>query len=56
MCIKIRSWFTLDHALQATSIRVPTHVEKDKGNSRTDGAPRRDQTKQSIMEKQVSFP
>ncbi|XP_033320746.1 kinase D-interacting substrate of 220 kDa B isoform X1 [Bombus bifarius] len=40
-----------DHALQNTSIRVPTHVEKDKGTSRTDG-PRRDQTKQSIMEKQ----
>lgn len=35
---------------------MPTHVEKDKGTSRTDGPPRRDQTKQSIMEKQVSFP
>ncbi|XP_029043359.2 kinase D-interacting substrate of 220 kDa B isoform X2 [Osmia bicornis bicornis] len=44
-----------DHALQSTSIRVPTHVEKEKGNSRTDGAPRRDQTKQSIMEKQVTL-
>ncbi|XP_033187343.2 ankyrin repeat-rich membrane spanning isoform X1 [Bombus vancouverensis nearcticus] len=43
-----------DHALQNTSIRVPTHVEKDKGTSRTDG-PRRDQTKQSIMEKQVTL-
>ncbi|XP_050488848.1 kinase D-interacting substrate of 220 kDa B isoform X1 [Bombus huntii] len=43
-----------DHALQNTSIRVPTHVDKDKGTSRTDG-PRRDQTKQSIMEKQVTL-
>nr|XP_031836382.1 kinase D-interacting substrate of 220 kDa isoform X3 [Nomia melanderi] len=41
-----------DHSLQTTSIRVPTHIEKDKGTSRTDGPPRRDQTKQSIMEKQ----
>ncbi|XP_078035636.1 ankyrin repeat-rich membrane spanning isoform X2 [Augochlora pura] len=41
-----------DHNLQSTSIRVPTHNEKEKGNSRTDGPPRRDQTKQSIMEKQ----
>lgn len=45
----------IDHTLQNTSIRVPTHVEKDKTTSRTDGPPRRDQTKQSIMEKQVSF-
>lgn len=45
----------IDHALQSTSIRVPTLVEKDKGTSRTDGSSRRDQTKQSIMEKQVSF-
>ncbi|KOC69442.1 Kinase D-interacting substrate of 220 kDa [Habropoda laboriosa] len=44
-----------DHALQSTSIRVPTHVEKEKGTSRTDGPPRRDQTKQSIMEKQVTL-
>ncbi|XP_026671715.1 kinase D-interacting substrate of 220 kDa B isoform X3 [Ceratina calcarata] len=41
-----------DHALQSTSIRVPTLVEKEKGTSRTEGPPRRDQTKQSIMEKQ----
>ncbi|XP_076390426.1 ankyrin repeat-rich membrane spanning isoform X2 [Megachile rotundata] len=41
-----------DHALQGTSIRVPVHTEKEKGNSRTDGTSRRDQTKQSIMEKQ----
>ncbi|KAK1129938.1 hypothetical protein K0M31_019633 [Melipona bicolor] len=44
-----------DHALQSTSIRVPTLVEKDKGTSRTDGSSRRDQTKQSIMEKQVTL-
>ncbi|XP_017763227.1 PREDICTED: kinase D-interacting substrate of 220 kDa isoform X5 [Eufriesea mexicana] len=44
-----------DHALQSTSIRVPTHVEKEKGTSRTDGPSRRDQTKQSIMEKQVTL-
>ncbi|XP_076230105.1 ankyrin repeat-rich membrane spanning isoform X1 [Nomia melanderi] len=44
-----------DHSLQTTSIRVPTHIEKDKGTSRTDGPPRRDQTKQSIMEKQVTL-
>ncbi|XP_076752387.1 ankyrin repeat-rich membrane spanning isoform X2 [Xylocopa sonorina] len=44
-----------DHTLQSTSIRVPTHVEKEKGTSRTDGPPRRDQTKQSIMEKQVTL-
>ncbi|XP_015439222.1 PREDICTED: kinase D-interacting substrate of 220 kDa [Dufourea novaeangliae] len=44
-----------DHTLQTTSIRVPTHVEKEKGTSRTDGAPRRDQIKQSIMEKQVTL-
>ncbi|XP_061940332.1 kinase D-interacting substrate of 220 kDa isoform X3 [Apis cerana] len=44
-----------DHTLQNTSIRVPTHVEKDKTTSRTDGPPRRDQTKQSIMEKQVTL-
>ncbi|XP_076173301.1 ankyrin repeat-rich membrane spanning isoform X4 [Ptiloglossa arizonensis] len=41
-----------DHALQCNSIRVPVHVEKEKGTSRTDGPPRRDQAKQSIMEKQ----
>ncbi|CAK9816866.1 Kinase D-interacting substrate of 220 kDa [Anthophora quadrimaculata] len=44
-----------DHALQSTSIRVPTHVEKEKGTSRTDVPPRRDQNKQSIMEKQVTL-
>lgn len=43
-----------DHTLQNTSIRV-NHVEKDKTTSRTDGPPRRDQTKQSIMEKQVTL-
>ncbi|XP_070172174.1 kinase D-interacting substrate of 220 kDa B isoform X3 [Polyergus mexicanus] len=42
-----------DHALQNNSIRMPTHVEKEKGASRTDGQVRRDQNKQSIMEKQV---
>ncbi|XP_011877239.1 PREDICTED: kinase D-interacting substrate of 220 kDa isoform X3 [Vollenhovia emeryi] len=41
-----------DHALQNNSIRVPAHVEKEKGTSRTDGSTRRDQNKQSIMEKQ----
>ncbi|XP_076293167.1 ankyrin repeat-rich membrane spanning isoform X2 [Lasioglossum baleicum] len=41
-----------DHNLQSTTIRVPTLVEKEKGNSRTDGPTRRDQTKQSIIEKQ----
>nr|XP_033335869.1 kinase D-interacting substrate of 220 kDa isoform X2 [Megalopta genalis] len=44
-----------DHNLQSSSMRVPTHSEKEKGNSRTDGPPRRDQTKQSIMEKQVTL-
>lgn len=34
-------------------MRVSTHVEKEKGTSRTDGPVRRDQNKQSIMEKQV---
>lgn len=48
-------YLIVDHTLQSTSIRVPTLVEKDKGTSRTDGSSRRDQTKQSIMEKQVSF-
>ncbi|RLU26571.1 hypothetical protein DMN91_000367 [Ooceraea biroi] len=42
-----------DHNLQTNSIRVPTHAEKEKGASRTDGPARRDQNKQSIMEKQV---
>nr|XP_012226801.1 PREDICTED: kinase D-interacting substrate of 220 kDa isoform X4 [Linepithema humile] len=41
-----------DHPLQNNSIRVPTHVEKEKGTSRPDGSTRRDQNKQSIMEKQ----
>ncbi|KAL0100895.1 hypothetical protein PUN28_019347 [Cardiocondyla obscurior] len=44
-----------DHALQNNSIRVPPHVEKEKGSSRTDGSTRRDQNKQSIMEKQVTL-
>ncbi|KAL6261471.1 hypothetical protein P5V15_006561 [Pogonomyrmex californicus] len=37
------------------SMRVPAHVEKEKGTSRTDGPTRRDQNKQSIMEKQVTL-
>ncbi|XP_011053650.1 PREDICTED: kinase D-interacting substrate of 220 kDa isoform X1 [Acromyrmex echinatior] len=41
-----------DHALPNNSIRVSAHVEKEKGASRTDGSTRRDQNKQSIMEKQ----
>ncbi|XP_076680396.1 ankyrin repeat-rich membrane spanning isoform X3 [Andrena cerasifolii] len=44
-----------DHALQTTTIRVPTLVEKEKGASRTDGPSRRDQPKQSVMEKQVTL-
>ncbi|KMQ97513.1 kinase d-interacting substrate [Lasius niger] len=44
-----------DHALQNNSIRMPAHVEKEKGASRTDGSVRRDQNKQSIMEKQVTL-
>ncbi|XP_036138721.1 kinase D-interacting substrate of 220 kDa isoform X2 [Monomorium pharaonis] len=44
-----------DHALQNNSMRVSTHVEKEKGISRTDGSTRRDQNKQSIMEKQVTL-
>ncbi|XP_076638415.1 ankyrin repeat-rich membrane spanning isoform X1 [Colletes latitarsis] len=44
-----------DHTLPNNSIRVPVHVEKEKGTSRTDGPPRREQTKQSIMEKQVTL-
>ncbi|KYN04118.1 hypothetical protein ALC62_04883 [Cyphomyrmex costatus] len=44
-----------DHALPNNSIRVSTHVEKEKGTSRTDGSTRRDQNKQSIMEKQVTL-
>ncbi|XP_023245841.1 kinase D-interacting substrate of 220 kDa [Copidosoma floridanum] len=43
----------VEHTNQSTSIRVPVIVEKDKGLSRTDGPTRRDQTKQSIMEKQL---
>ncbi|XP_020296518.1 kinase D-interacting substrate of 220 kDa isoform X3 [Pseudomyrmex gracilis] len=41
-----------DHASQNNSMRIPAHVEKEKGTSRTDGSSRRDQNKQSIMEKQ----
>lgn len=33
---------------------MPVHNEKEKGISRTDAPPRRDQAKQSIMEKQVN--
>ncbi|XP_072767062.1 uncharacterized protein Arms isoform X2 [Anoplolepis gracilipes] len=44
-----------DHVLQNNSIRMPAHVEKEKGQSRTDGSVRRDQNKQSIMEKQVTL-
>ncbi|XP_018044615.1 PREDICTED: kinase D-interacting substrate of 220 kDa isoform X1 [Atta colombica] len=44
-----------DHALPNNSIRVSAHVEKEKGASRTDGSTRRDQNKQSIMEKQVTL-
>ncbi|XP_024945713.1 kinase D-interacting substrate of 220 kDa isoform X2 [Cephus cinctus] len=40
---------------QNSTSRGPTHVEKEKSISRTDGPPRRDQTKQSIMEKQVTL-
>lgn len=39
----------------SSSMRVPAHIDKEKGTSRTDGPSRRDQTKQSIMEKQVSL-
>ncbi|KAL7300780.1 hypothetical protein TKK_0006756 [Trichogramma kaykai] len=45
----------VDHATQNNSVRVPSIVEKEKGTSRTDGPPRRDSTKQSIMEKQVTL-
>ncbi|EFN63057.1 Ankyrin repeat-rich membrane spanning protein [Camponotus floridanus] len=45
-----------DHALRENnSMRMPAHIEKEKGTSRTDGPPRRDQNKQSIMEKQVTL-
>ncbi|KYN42277.1 hypothetical protein ALC56_03415 [Trachymyrmex septentrionalis] len=44
-----------DHALPNNSIRASAHVEKEKGASRTDGSTRRDQNKQSIMEKQVTL-
>lgn len=43
----------VEHATQNTAVRVPAIVEKDKGSSRTDGPTRREQAKQSIMEKQV---
>ncbi|XP_016843312.1 kinase D-interacting substrate of 220 kDa B isoform X3 [Nasonia vitripennis] len=42
-----------EHTTQNNPIRVPAIVEKDKSLSRTDGPPRRDQAKQSIMEKQL---
>lgn len=45
----------LEHNLQNTSVRVTVHNEKEKGITRTDGPSRRDQTKQSIMEKQVTL-
>ncbi|XP_043269211.1 kinase D-interacting substrate of 220 kDa B isoform X3 [Venturia canescens] len=41
-----------EHTTQGNVSRVPSHVEKEKTTSRTDGPARRDQTKQSIMEKQ----
>ncbi|KAL2720804.1 kinase D-interacting substrate of 220 kDa isoform X5 [Vespula squamosa] len=44
-----------EHTLQTNSVRVPVHNEKEKGISRTDAPPRRDQAKQSIMEKQVTL-
>ncbi|OXU24596.1 hypothetical protein TSAR_000048 [Trichomalopsis sarcophagae] len=44
-----------EHTTQNNPIRVPAIVEKDKSLSRTDGPPRRDQAKQSIMEKQVTL-
>ncbi|XP_053986547.1 kinase D-interacting substrate of 220 kDa B isoform X1 [Hylaeus volcanicus] len=44
-----------DLPLQSNSVRVPVLAEKEKGISRTDGPPRREQTKQSIMEKQVTL-
>ena len=44
---------SVEHTTQNNPTRVPTIVEKDKGLSRTDGPPRRDSNKQSIMEKQV---
>lgn len=53
MIINYQFSFIIDHSLQNNSIRVSTHVEKEKGASRPDGPPRRDQNKQSIMEKQV---
>ncbi|KAI4495270.1 hypothetical protein M0804_001471 [Polistes exclamans] len=44
-----------EHTLQTSSARVSVHTEKEKGISRTDAPPRRDQAKQSIMEKQVTL-
>ncbi|XP_057327504.1 kinase D-interacting substrate of 220 kDa B isoform X4 [Microplitis mediator] len=40
---------------QVNNPRVLTHVDKEKSISRTDGPPRRDSTKHSIMEKQVTL-
>ncbi|XP_012282604.1 kinase D-interacting substrate of 220 kDa isoform X3 [Orussus abietinus] len=44
-----------EHASTNNANRTSTHVEKEKSTSRTDGPSRRDQTKQSIMEKQVTL-
>ncbi|XP_066585222.1 kinase D-interacting substrate of 220 kDa isoform X2 [Prorops nasuta] len=42
-----------EHDQQSTAPHIPTNLEKEK--SRTDNLTRRDQTKQSIMEKQVTL-
>ncbi|XP_011499343.1 PREDICTED: kinase D-interacting substrate of 220 kDa isoform X2 [Ceratosolen solmsi marchali] len=44
-----------EYMSQNNITRVPTIIEKEKNLSRTDGSSRRDQNKQSIMEKQVTL-
>ncbi|KAH0569139.1 kinase D-interacting substrate of 220 kDa B isoform X2 [Cotesia glomerata] len=41
--------------IQSSNQRVLTHVDKEKSISRTDGPPRRESSKHSIMEKQVTL-
>ncbi|KAK0094162.1 hypothetical protein PV326_011661 [Microctonus aethiopoides] len=41
--------------VQSNTQRAPTYADKEKSISRTDGPPRRDQTKHSVMEKQVTL-
>ncbi|CAD6208425.1 GSCOCG00003437001-RA-CDS, partial [Cotesia congregata] len=41
--------------IQSSNPRVLTHVDKEKSISRTDGPPRRESSKHSIMEKQVTL-